>query len=82
MLKYLIQRLANKNKTKMLGRWSLKQDVHKEDITVFNTNRDHCGDVLCGDPFEHIKLSPKNHVKSKITNNKSENGQNSEKEVV
>jgi len=32
----------------LLGRWSLKHKCRSEDITVFNANRDHCGDALCG----------------------------------
>lgn len=43
------------NKTQ-LGRWSLKHKCPTEDIVVFNANRDHCGDTLCGDPYEYLKL--------------------------
>jgi hypothetical protein len=43
----------------MIGRWSLKQKKLCEDITVFNANRDHCGDQICGKPQEYIKLVPK-----------------------
>ena len=33
----------------LLGRWSLKHNKLCEDITVFNANRDHCGDFICGE---------------------------------
>ena len=43
----------------ILGRWNLKHNCKTEEIVVFNANRDHCGDLLCGDPNEYKKLSPK-----------------------
>jgi hypothetical protein len=33
----------------MLGRWNLKKCEMNETVSVFWTNSDHCGDVLCGD---------------------------------
>ena len=33
----------------VLGRWSLKNNCPSEEIAVFNANRDHCDDKLCGD---------------------------------
>jgi len=62
MIRKLIQHLTKKHQHPLLGRWSLKRNNYKENITVFNTNRDHCGDHICGDPTEHIKLSPKPEV--------------------
>lgn len=54
--------LLPKNSTKMknmLGRWNLKEKKLCEDITVFNANRDHCGDYICGKAEEYVKLAPK-----------------------
>ena len=51
--------LANISKKAVpLGRWSLKRCKDLEDRHVFYTNRDHCGDHICGKPvtFDH-KLS-------------------------
>lgn len=46
--------------TPMLGRWSLKHRcVITEEIAVFNANRDHCGDSICGNPEEYKKMVPK-----------------------
>ena len=47
----------------MLGRWNLKHKCGTEDIVVLNANRDHCGDSLCGDPKEYLKLVGKKKVK-------------------
>ena len=62
MLKRFIQNFIKQNPKPLLGRWSLKKNNDKENITVFNTNRDHCGDQICGDPMEHIKMSPKTKI--------------------
>lgn len=44
----------------MLGRWNLKHDnVKKEIITMFYSNTDHCGDVICGNIIENKKLLEK-----------------------
>ena len=43
----------------MLGRWNLKHNCRSEEITVFNANRDNCGDKLCGDVNEYSRLAPK-----------------------
>lgn len=47
MLLSKIFRLIHEPKP-VLGRWSLKHKCPSEDITVFNANRDHCGDTICG----------------------------------
>ena len=51
----------------VLGRWSLKNNCPSEEIAVFNANRDHCGDKLCGDQEEYKKMVPK--TKTKIDSN-------------
>ena len=48
IVKYFI-----KNDKTMLGRWSLKHNCPTEALTVFNANRDHCGDTICGKPIKH-----------------------------
>ena len=59
MLKYIAQRvLKSPPKPTMLGRWSLKHKCPSEEIVVFNANRDHCGDKICGDQEEYKKLAP------------------------
>ena len=41
----------------MLGRWNLKHDnAKKEIITMFYSNTDHCGDVICGNIIENKKI--------------------------
>ena len=60
MLKYIAQRiLKSPPKPTMLGRWSLKHKCPSEELVVFNANRDHCGDKICGDQEEYKKLAPK-----------------------
>jgi hypothetical protein len=44
--------LKSKNKIP-LGRWTLKHNCKSEDIIVHHTNRDHCGDVICGNPLKY-----------------------------
>lgn len=58
-----------KRETKMLGRWSLKHNCPTEALTVFNANRDHCGDTICGKPIkyeeqEHLHDNPKKEHKN------------------
>lgn len=48
-----IVRYFVRDKKVMLGRWSLKHNCPTEALTVFNTNRDHCGDTICGKPLRH-----------------------------
>jgi ubiquitin len=43
----------------MLGRWSLKHKCSSEEIVVFNANRDHCGDKICGNQEEYKKMAPR-----------------------
>lgn len=40
-----------------LGRWALKHNCKSEDIVVHQTNRDHCGDVICGKPLAYKKYT-------------------------
>ena len=53
IVKYFI-----KNEKPMLGRWSLKHKCPTEALTVFNANRDHCGDTICGKPLTYEKPIP------------------------
>lgn len=46
----------------LLGRWSLKHKCKSQDITVIQTNTDHCGDQLCGNP-QQIKQQIDNVIK-------------------
>jgi len=41
----------------LLGRWNLKHNCKSEDIVVLNANRDHCGDLICGDPQKYKELT-------------------------
>lgn len=43
-------------KSQLLGRWCIKDCKTKEAISVFWTNTDHCGDIVCGDMERNKKL--------------------------
>ena len=54
----------------VLGRWALKHKCPSEEIVVFNANRDHCGDAICGNQEEYKKLVPqKTQTQLKQNNN-------------
>lgn len=38
----------SKNRTPQLGRWALDYCTVRQEIKSNNANRDHCGDVICG----------------------------------
>jgi hypothetical protein len=61
MFKYIAQQMfkTSSKPTTMLGRWSLKHRCPTEDLVVFNANRDHCGDTICGNQEEYKKMAPK-----------------------
>jgi len=40
----------SKNKAPQLGRWALDYCNVKQEIKSNNANRDHCGDIICGNP--------------------------------
>ena len=44
MFKQLFTKIFKCSQKPMLGRWNLSKCYIKENITVLNTNRDHCGD--------------------------------------
>ena len=59
MFKYIAQQMfKSSSKPIMLGRWSLKHRCPTEELVVFNANRDHCGDKICGDQKEYKKMAP------------------------
>ena len=65
-----ITRILSKIKLKkstspLLGRWSLKHESKTQDIAVIQTNTDHCGDQLCGNP-EQIKRQIDNVIQRSI----------------
>ena len=55
--KYVFPRFFNNTSTTLLGRWKLKHNCKSEDIVVLNANRDHCGDLICGDPKKYKELT-------------------------
>jgi hypothetical protein len=60
MLKYIAQRIfKSPPKPAMLGRWSLKHGCSTEDLVVFNANRDHCGDKICGNQEDYKNMAPR-----------------------
>lgn len=64
MFSKILQRIFPKcQPPPILGRWSLKKGCIKEDMAVFNANRDHCGDVICGNQEEYKKMAPKSSNK-------------------
>ena len=66
MIRRIILYLTNKNQP-VLGRWKLKHNCNSEEIVVHHTNRDHCGDQICGDPKKYAEftdLKKKKHNKS------------------
>tara|TARA_Y100000816_G_C25866709_1_gene452396 strand:- start:263 stop:460 length:198 start_codon:yes stop_codon:yes gene_type:complete len=40
----------------LLGRWGLHKCTNKENIKVFWSNSDHCGDKLCGDVLKNKEI--------------------------
>jgi len=58
--KILTELWKSKTVQPMLGRWTLKHKCQSEDIIVHHTNRDHCGDVICGKPLEYKEFTDKN----------------------
>ena len=69
MIKRILDLVLSKPQCPALGRWKLKHQCLTEDIAVFNANRDHCGDILCGNQEEYKKMVPK-----KPDNNSRNNG--------
>ena len=66
MIRKLFQTFFTKDSRPILGRWNLKHNCKSEEIVVHHTNRDHCGDVLCGDPKKYAEftdLKNKNTIK-------------------
>ena len=39
----------------MIHRWIRKTCHKQEEMTIFNANRDNCGDKICGDVKEYMK---------------------------
>ncbi len=69
MFSKLLQRILPKcQPPPALGRWSLKNGCFKEEMAVFNANRDHCGDVICGNQEEYKKMAPKDTRKQNAYN--------------
>lgn len=66
MFRNFVQYILKREKV-MLGRWSLKHNCPTEALTVFNANRDHCGDTICGKPikYEEQKHSRDNPCKER-----------------
>jgi len=62
MIKRFLQKFLKSEKP-VLGRWSLKHNCPSEELVVFNANRDHCGDTLCGNQEEYKKMAPKDTKK-------------------
>ena len=56
MYKRFIQ-MFTKDTRPLLGRWNLKHNCKSEDIIVHHANRDHCGDVICGDPKKYAEFT-------------------------
>jgi hypothetical protein len=57
MIRRLFNKLMKQNDKILLGRWNLKHNCKSEDIVVLNANRDHCGDLICGDPQKYKELT-------------------------
>ena len=54
-IKQLYKQIFSATQPPLLGRWSLKHKCPTEEIIVFNANRDHCGDEICGKALEYKK---------------------------
>ena len=52
-----------------LGRWNLKNCQINETVSVFWTNSDHCGDILCGDVRRNKEILDKKLNKLKSDEN-------------
>lgn len=62
MIRRIVQTMFKKEKP-LLGRWNLKHNCKTEDIIVHHTNRDHCGDIICGDPKKYAEFTNLNKGK-------------------
>jgi hypothetical protein len=60
---YSIRNYTSKIPTVPLGRWDWRHG--NVDITTFLTNRDHCGDFICGDLKEN-KIYIEKFLKKKV----------------
>ena len=68
MIRQFFNFIRKENKT-LLGRWTLKHNCKSEDIVVHQTNLDHCGDLICGDPKKYKEFT---NLKKNIKNNNNE----------
>ena len=56
MFKQILSKMFKCQPKPLMGRWDTSRCPIKENITILNTNRDNCGDSLCGDPKENKKM--------------------------
>lgn len=62
MIRYISEMFRRDATRPLLGRWALRHRCPSEEIVVFNANRDHCGDKLCGDGEEYKRMVPHGRV--------------------
>ena len=69
----LIKKLFKPHQPLKLGRWDIKHTNNESLSKVIYTNADHCGDLICGNPYkiseivekEKKSLSEKSNIKNK-----------------
>ena len=58
MIRNLLSKLnlmkGPRHQSSNLGRWALSHDNKEQNLKSTYANRDHCGDLICGDP-KHLK---------------------------
>jgi hypothetical protein len=47
-----------------LGRWDLKNTNNEALVKVIYTNADHCGDLICGNPYKITEMVKKEKLQS------------------
>lgn len=52
----MVRNVFKQNDNTYLGRWKLKHCNNHETVSVFWANSDHCGDVLCKDVENNMKM--------------------------
>ena len=67
----VFKNLFKKQKPLKLGRWNVKNSNDESLVKVIYTNADHCGDLICGNPYKVAEIieHEKKIITKKVDNN-------------